>query len=252
MNVNHFQFINPIDTVDYEERLNGLASAAWPEFMLHDPISAQYWNYLFTDFPKFQFAIIDTKKNTAAAMANSVPIHWAGNLEDLPEEGWDWAFQKSVSDHKEGKKPNMLCAIQVAIHPNYRHKSISREMVKEMRKTAITADLHQLIAPVRPSQKSLYPIISIDHYINWINDENLPFDGWLRVHARMGAKIIKPCHRAMQITGSISEWEKWSGLKFPESSDYVIPGALVPVQIDIENNLGIYIEPNVWMVHEIS
>lgn len=55
----------------------------------------------------------------------------------------------------------------------------------------------------------------------------------------------------MRITGTIAEWEKWTGIKFAESGRYVIPGALVPIEIDLENNLGTYIEPNVWMVHEL-
>ncbi len=36
-------------------------------------------------------------------------------------------------------------------------------------------------------------------------------------------------------------------MKFPESGEYVVEGALCPVSIDRENNLGTYIEPNVWI-----
>jgi hypothetical protein len=38
-------------------------------------------------------------------------------------------------------------------------------------------------------------------------------------------------------------------MTFPETGAYVIPGALVPVEIDRERDEGIYVEPNVWMVH---
>ena len=109
-----------------------------------------------------------------------------------------------------------------------------------------------LVAPVRPNQKSKYPLISIDDYIKWTNDEGLPFDAWLRVHARVGARIIKPCHEAMTIRGTRAEWEEWTGMKFPQSGQYVIPGALNPMEMNIEKDEGIYIEPNVWMVHEIG
>jgi hypothetical protein len=33
---------------------------------------------------------------------------------------------------------------------------------------------------------------------------------------------------------------------------YVVPGALVPVEIDRERDEGHYLEPNVWMVHPPS
>jgi hypothetical protein len=32
---------------------------------------------------------------------------------------------------------------------------------------------------------------------------------------------------------------------------YVIPGGLNLIEIDVEKGEGIYVEPNVWMVHEI-
>ena len=107
-----------------------------------------------------------------------------------------------------------------------------------------------MIAPVRPSQKCNYPLTAIDRYIEWTTpDGQLPFDAWLRVHARSGAKIIKPCHSAMRIEGRVAEWEGWTGMQFPESGEYVVPGALVPVKIDLKLDRGLYIEPNVWMHH---
>ena len=44
----------------------------------------------------------------------------------------------------------------------------------------------------------------------------------------------------MVITGTISEWEEWTGMRFPESDAYVVPGALQPVVMDLERDLGIY------------
>ncbi len=40
-------------------------------------------------------------------------------------------------------------------------------------------------------------------------------------------------------------------MKFPESGWYVVEGALCPIRIDMEKDLGVYIEPNVWVSHEI-
>ena len=54
----------------------------------------------------------------------------------------------------------------------------------------------------------------------------------------------------MRITGTINQWEEWTDMKFPITDEYIIPGALNPVKMDIENNIGVYIEPNVWIVHE--
>ena len=74
----------------------------------------------------------------------------------------------------------------------------------------------------------------------------------MRVHARLGARIVKPCHEAMKITGTVADWEKWTGLRFPQSGRYVVPGALEPVNVNIEADRGTYVEPNVWMYHSFE
>ena len=56
----------------------------------------------------------------------------------------------------------------------------------------------------------------------------------------------------MDIRGSIAEWVEWTGLEFPGSGRYVVPGALVPVVVDLDADLGVYVEPNVWVTHDLG
>ena len=249
MNTSRFQIITPNDLPDYRDRAGEIAETSWPEFMLHDPIADEYWHELFDRFSEYQFALLDTENNRMAAMGNSLPFHWEQPLEELPEGGWDWVFLNAVQDHKNGVTPNIQSAIQIAIHPDYQSQGLSSKMVNAMRGIAKSKGFHNLVAPVRPNQKSKYPLTSIDDYIQWKNEEDLPFDAWLRVHARAGARIVKPCHQAMTIRGTRAEWENWTDLKFPQSGKYVIPGALNPMEMDIEKDQGVYVEPNVWMAH---
>ena len=109
----------------------------------------------------------------------------------------------------------------------------------------------RLVAPVRPSLKHRYPLTPIERYVEWRDEDGSPFDPWLRVHVRCGGRIVKVCHRAMRIVGSIGEWESWTGMRFPEGGSYVVPGALAPIELDTQKDLGVYIEPNVWMLHEL-
>jgi GNAT superfamily N-acetyltransferase len=251
MDTSRFQFIKPGDLPDYRERAGDIAEASWPEFMLHDAVANESWHELFDRFSDYQFALMDTQTDRMAAMGNSLPFYWDKDIEDLPEKGWDWVFIKAVEDHEKGVIPNIQSAIQIAIHPDYRSQGISTEMVGAMKDIGRSRGFGYLVAPVRPNQKSQYPLISIDDYIQWTNDEGLPFDAWLRVHVRVGAKIVKPCHEAMTICGTRAEWEEWTGMKFPQSGKYYIPGALNPMHFDLQKDEGVYIEPNVWMVHEV-
>ena len=247
-----FKIISPNDLDNYRELAGDIAGDSWPEFMLHDPIADENWHELFDRFNEYQFALLDIETNRMAAMANSLPFFWDHPLEDLPEGGWDWVFLKAVDDHKNGVKPNIQSAIQINIHPDYQGQGLSTMMVQAMRGIGKSKGFENLVAPVRPNQKSKYPLTSIDDYITWTNKEGLPFDAWLRVHARLGGRIIKPCHEAMIIRGSQADWETWTGLKFPQSGQYYIPGALNPMEMDIDKDDGVYIEPNVWMVHQVG
>jgi hypothetical protein len=44
----------------------------------------------------------------------------------------------------------------------------------------------------------------------------------------------------------------WTGLEFPGSGSFVIPGALVQVEVDVSRDEGVYVEPNQWMLHQVE
>lgn len=251
MSADRFQVISPAHA-DYRNLVRGLTKEVWPEFMLHNAIANKFWHELLDSFPDYQFALFDRQNNRVAGMGNSFPLRWDDRLDDLPEGGWDWAFQEAVENHKQGVSPNYHCAIQIVIHPEYRGHGLSRPMVEAVRAVTQSKGLKALIIPLRPSEKSNYPLTSLDDYIMWENEDGLPFDAWLRVHVRAGARIIKVCHEAKTIRGSRAEWEQWTDMKLPQSGEYIVPGALNPVRLDIEKDEGVYIEPNVWIVHEVG
>ena len=227
-----------------------LTKPLWPEFMMHDPVADKYWSSLFELFPDYQISLL--LDDEIIGIANSIPFRWNDDLEYLPEQGWDWAFEKGVEDFKNNIKPNALCGLQIAVKKEFQGKGLSTIIVKELIRMARINNFSFLTIPVRPSLKSKYPVTSIDEYITWKRDDGLPFDPWLRVHVKCGGKIIKPCCKAMYISGHIKEWEEWTGLTFFRSGKHIVEGALTPVSIDREADLGEYIEPNVWVVHRIG
>jgi len=89
----------------------------------------------------------------------------------------------------------------------------------------------------------------MERYIGWRRPDGTHLDPWLRTHERLGAEIVKVAPESSRVPGSVAEWEEWAQLTFPETGAYVVRGALVPVEIDRERDEGLYVEPNVWMVH---
>ncbi|MCD4687384.1 MAG: GNAT family N-acetyltransferase [Anaerolineae bacterium] len=225
--------------------------AVWPTFMRQDPVADAHWDQLIREFPEYQFGLLDAKSGALLALGNSIPLVWSDHLANLPARGWDWAFEQGCADRDAGRTPTMLCALSIAIWPEHQGKGLSQHAVRAMKQIAVNNDLDGLIAPVRPSQKAQYPLTSIARYVQWQRPDGLPFDAWLRVHVRLGASIIKVCAESMRIPGTVAQWEHWSGMAFPDSGPYVVPSALVPVDVDREQNAVVYVEPNVWMHHPI-
>jgi hypothetical protein len=105
---------------------------------------------------------------------------------------------------------------------------------------------------VRPNHKERYPTIPIERYAHWTRADGSPFDPWVRVHTRLGARIGPTIPRSMRITGTVAEWESWTDMRFPETGDYVFPAGLTTVHIDREADRGGYWEPNVWIIHTLT
>jgi GNAT superfamily N-acetyltransferase len=205
---------------------------AWPQFLLHDPVSNQRWHRLFDEFGDFQFVALEDRE----LLAEGCTIPVAG----MPH-AWRQAFLS------EGE-PDRLCAIQVLVAAEHQGRGLARPMLEHMRGLARERGW-ELVAPVRPTSKERYPLTPIERYATWRRDDGLLFDPWLRAHERLGAEVIGTADEAMQIPGTIAEWQEWTGMVFPDSGPYVVPGALVPVEIDLERDEGVYTEPCVWMRH---
>ena len=242
-----YDIIRCKDAYSHMEAQSEITHGLWERYMSQGPVLNECWYPLFKLFPEFQFFLESDKQ--IVGLGNCLPLLWDRPLADLPEEGWDWALEKGIRDRQQGKEPNVLNGVQVLVTGDNQGRGISYLVIEEMKKLALQHGLEHIIIAVRPTWKSRYPLTPIAQYITWTREDGLPFDPWLRAHARGGARLIKPCHKAMYIPGSISQWEEWTKMRFFESGEYIIPGALTPVTMDLERDLGVYYEPNVWVVY---
>jgi len=234
---------------DLESRVRSLPDT-FPEFMHHDAAVNRYWDSLFTHFSGFQIAVCDAGDRVVAA-GNCIPVSWDGTTEGLPT-GLDGVLERGVGDLNEERAPTVVSALLALVPHAHRGRGLSSVVLTSMKTVAADHGLEALIAPVRPTLKERYPLTPMERYVRWEGADDLPFDPWLRVHRRLGAQFLQVAPRSMVITGTVSEWEEWTGMLFPESDAYVVPGALQPVVMDLERDLGSYEEPNVWMRHPIG
>jgi hypothetical protein len=135
------------------------------------------------------------------------------------------------------------------VSPSRTGQGLAAELIKALCGLAEPAGCERIIAPVRPTLKPAYPLTPIDTFVQWTRDDGAPLDPWLRTHWRLGGQIIATAPRSQVMTGTVPEWEGWTGMVFPSTGEYVIPRGLSTLHVNREQDRGDYIEPNVWVRH---
>lgn len=247
---------NPNEILSYDQlnpsllnQIDLISNSAWPSYITSQIELFEKFNRIYELFPQYQFATLTSDSKIAAVM-NSIPLYWSESIAKLPDTGWDWALEKGIRDYEQGIQPNLLCALAVTVSPDVQGKSLSSTLLNFAKTKAKQMHFSQVIIPVRPTFKSKYPLIDMEEYIQWKTKDNLPFDPWLRTHVRCGATIIKVCHQSGTLKSTVDHWEKCLDLPLLSSGAYIFPGGLVPLQVNLDTNEAIYIEPNVWVSYE--
>lgn len=217
----------------------------WPEYNHHGNDSATYFGAIVPRYAHLQVLFFDRTTQQVVARARTIPFRWDGSLEDLPR-GIDAVGLRAVDDRSS---PTSLSALSAEVVADRQREGLSRQVILTMAELARHAGLAPLLAPVRPSWKDRYPLISVDQYASWKRGDALPFDPWMRVHARLGASILRPEPRSMRIEAAVHDWEQWTGMEFPGDGEYVFPSGLAPLRV--RDGIGHYWEPNVWMLHSL-
>jgi GNAT superfamily N-acetyltransferase len=229
-----------------------LTAAVWPphmEYIHHDAVCSEHWPALVRHFADLQPVLCDRRGRVQAA-GYTIPFAWDGRRRSLPS-GIDGVLLRGVADRARRRPVNTLSALLALVDPALQGRGLSRLVIEAMATLAGRRGLRALVAPVRPTLKHRYPLVPMARYVRWRRTGAAPFDPWLRVHWRIGGRVLRVAERSMVVEGRVKDWERWTGLRFPDSGDYVVPGGLTTVRIDRRRDRGRYVEPNVWMLHRV-
>jgi hypothetical protein len=230
---------------DLWERSRSAFEDVWPEYNRHGNHTAAYFGALFPRYPHLQVLLYDTTTDRLVARGRTIPFHWDGTLEDLPA-GMDALGLRAVEDTRPA---SALSALAAEVTADEQRRGVSSLVLQAMVVAARIGGLAPLVAPVRPSFKDRYPLTPIERYATWRRPDGLPFDPWLRVHARLGATTLRTETESLQIEAPVADWERWTDMAFPEDGDYVFPAGLAP--LSVRGASGSSFEPNVWMLHDV-
>ncbi len=225
---------------------DNLFREVWPEYNRH---GSEAWKYMPATFPAhaaLQILFVDKRTERIIARGRAIGIRWDGSLHALPR-GIDDAGLRALN---ESRPPTAASALAAEVDGEYQGQGLSELLMRAMAMATVAAGLSRFVAPVRPSMKERYPLMPIGRYAAWRRDDGLPFDSWLRVHSRLGARILRPEPRSLRIDAKVQEWERWTDMTFPANGTYVFPHGLAP--LTVRGGRGHYWEPNVWVEHVTS
>ncbi|GAA2264752.1 hypothetical protein GCM10010145_43940 [Streptomyces ruber] len=232
------------------DRVPEVFAGVVPEYNLHGDVNSAYWTRLFEEFPDHQFALYDEEADDILGAGRSVPRPWDGTPGGLGA-GLDDSMARAFRAHDAGTPPDALCALGIEIPRAHQGRGLSRVLLRQMTALARAGGLSHVIVPVRPTRKDRYPLVPIERYATWTRADGSPFDPWVRVQVGCGGVVAAAVARSSRITGTVADWEAWTGMAFPDDGAYVFPGGLATVHIDHGRDRGSYWEPAVWVTHDV-
>ncbi|MFF3741796.1 GNAT family N-acetyltransferase [Streptomyces sp. NPDC002566] len=229
------------------EPLAELFSEGFPAFITADRLVKEYIGRVREWFADLDLMLVD-EDGAPVAAGWGVPVRWDGQVGTLPS-GYTDALVRAVEGRERGVEPDTLVICGAVVTPALQGRGLAGRMLSALRETGRAAGLERVVAPVRPTTKARYPVTPIDAFMRWRRPDGTALDPWIRTHERLGARILAAAPASQTMTGTVAEWERWTGLALPESGEYVIPDGLSVLRVDVESDAGVYEEPNVWMRH---
>jgi GNAT superfamily N-acetyltransferase len=240
------EIVTTADRHDLDDQARDALRVIWPEFIFHDPVSNAHVERVEAYFPRYDILLLTDGEVVAGGWG--VPLAWNGAAASLPA-GYDGAMVRAVEGHENAVRPDTLCVMAAAVKAGHQGTGLAGQVLTALRERAVADGLRRVIAPVRPTLKTRYPLTPMSQFARWLRDDGLHLDPWIRTHQRLGARILGPARRSMVITGTVDQWQDWAEMAFPQSGRYVVPDALDLVRVDRDADLGTYAETNLWMRH---
>jgi len=227
-----------------------LEDETWEDlsFLDYTPAHYAYYDTLLERFPEYHLCMVDVETRELIATGMCVPLRVAPGS-TLPREGWDWLV--NTAESQDSKDANTIGALSISVPKKHRDKGLARDMIDTMRSLAAMKGFARVIAPVRPSAKCEHPFVPMEQYVDWVDDRGRIFDPWLRSHVAVGGDVVGVCDRSMVVEQPIDFWKPWVGSHLAQSGNVPVKGALVPVEVDVATGMGRYVEPNVWVSHNV-
>ncbi|MBA2711517.1 MAG: amino acid adenylation domain-containing protein [Tatlockia sp.] len=220
----------------------------WPTYFAGSPFINKYWSRLWSEFPDYQFCLLD-ESGEMAAVCNGIPLYWDGSSEQFPT-GWDAGIELAFEQAAKKINPNTILGLTGVVTEKFRSKGISSLIVKAFRRLCGLHGLSYFLGPVRPIGMFEAGHLDFDSWVDMKDEQGEPKDHWLRTHQRLGAIIVGSAPKSQLVEGSLADWATWTGQVWQQSGLYQLSETLQPVEVNIEENWARYYDPSIWVMHK--
>ena len=206
---------------DLLERRDELG-ATWDEFMYHDAVASVYWDRQYEEYPDLQLWLVDDDDRLLAesnAVADSVrpgraARRWLGR-------GARAGVRRPAREGRLRDRDHDRCRAA--------RQGPSKTMLDGMRKAVAARGLSDLVAPVRPSLKHVYPLTPIERYVEWRRDDGKLLDR-LAPRARAGGREADQRRRRARCGSQArsADWERLDEARLPRQRYLCRPGRARP------------------------
>ena len=106
------EIVTTADRHDLDEQARDAFRPGWPEFIFHDPISAEHVGRVEAYFPQYDVLLLDEGEVVAGGWG--VPMRWDGTVSTLPD-GYDGALISALTGHETSVPADTLCIMAAAV-----------------------------------------------------------------------------------------------------------------------------------------
>lgn len=232
---------------DLFHQMKAVHLETWPSYFAGSPFIAKYWSRVWTEFPDYQFCLLD-ESGEIAAVCNGIPLYWDESIEHFPA-GWDAGITLAFAQAAEKIKPNAILGLTGVVTEKFRSKGLSTLIVKAFRRLCGLHGLSYFFGPVRPVGMFEHGHLDFATWVDSVDERGEPKDHWLRTHKRLGATIVGAAPLSQLVEGTLSEWATWTGQSWEKSGSYILSDTLQPIEVHVEEDYARYYDPSIWVMH---
>ena len=223
----------------------------WPEFMLHDPWGDAFFGRLPEVFPQWQQLLLDDD-GAVVGKVNAIPFPWDGTDDDLPDRGWGAVMERGFTAQRRGIPATAVSLLEARLVARPARR---RPLAADARGDGGAGGRGRAARPVRPGAADPQARGAVCRR-------------WPTTPSRPGTTGCRPTRGSgctCAWAGGSSRWRRarWSSrgpcgsgasgraCRSTRPGDVVVPFACNPVHVSLEQDHAVYVEPNVWVHHDL-